>query len=278
VLVDDGSGPAPVARWCGRATAGDLPADLCRALTDEGRVVGRLEAHLGRPAREQDRRLLADLADQATLVVRAAGLAAALRARRDLLAATAAELAAGRARLQAGAQLARARLDRDIAAGPGARLAAMRDVLATIGPDRPEAAAGRLVEQADGAIAELREIARGVYPPVLRDSGLAAAVAARYRRSAMRLRLAGEAGELPPDVELVAYLVLTDLLDTRPPADAAAEAQVRLERRAGHLTATVRPAALADHLLVRDRVLASGGGARELPDGGVEVSLPVEAR
>ena len=61
------------------------------------------------------------------------------------------------------------------------------------------------------AIEELRELAHGIYPAVLTDEGLAAAVEALCERAAIPIRMgAVPPGRFPPTVEAAAYFLVAD--------------------------------------------------------------------
>lgn len=138
---------------------------------------------------------------------------AELRARVDTLAATRA------AAVDAEARTLR-KVERDIHDGPQQRLVRLTMDLQSaqrrMGDD-PEAA-GALVtealEHAQGALAELRAVSRGIAPPVLADRGLAAALAAAAARSPVPVRLDDRLGpdRLPPGVENAMYFIVVEAL------------------------------------------------------------------
>jgi signal transduction histidine kinase len=110
------------------------------------------------------------------------------------------------------------RIERDLHDGAQARLVALTMQLgraeARLG-DNPEAA--ELVREARGeakeAIAELRDLARGIAPPVLADRGLTAAAEAIAGRSAIRATVDSEIVHRPPPVvETAAYFVIAESL------------------------------------------------------------------
>ena len=110
------------------------------------------------------------------------------------------------------------RIERDLHDGAQARLVALTMQLgraeARLG-DHPEAA--ELVREARGeakeAIAELRDLARGIAPPVLADRGLPAAAEAIAGRSAIRASVDAKIGRRPPPVvETAAYFVIAESL------------------------------------------------------------------
>jgi signal transduction histidine kinase len=99
---------------------------------------------------------------------------------------------------------------------------------------------GRAQEEIDGAIAELRELARGIHPTLLRDEGLAPAVLALARRTPVPVTVRGAVGErLPDPVELAAYFLVAEALTNVVKHASATEASVLLERDGGVLRVTV---------------------------------------
>jgi signal transduction histidine kinase len=110
------------------------------------------------------------------------------------------------------------RIERDLHDGAQARLVALSMQLGRAEEklaDRPEIA--ELVRaaraEAGSAIAELRDLARGIAPPVLADRGLAAAIESLGQRSAIPVTVDVEIGERPPPmVETAAYFVVAEAL------------------------------------------------------------------
>ncbi|MBX5441484.1 MAG: histidine kinase [Solirubrobacteraceae bacterium] len=110
------------------------------------------------------------------------------------------------------------RIERDLHDGAQARLVALTMHLGRAEErlgDRPEAAelVRRAREEATAAIGELRDLARGIAPPVLADRGLMAAVEALGRRSAIPVSVEGGLSRRPaPVVETAAYFVVAEAL------------------------------------------------------------------
>ena len=129
------------------------------------------------------------------------------------------------------------RIERDLHDGAQARLVALSMQLGRAEEglaDRPEAAA--LVRQArseaSAAIAELRDLARGIAPPVLADRGLAAAVEALAGRAPVPVAVeATLPRRLAPVVESAAYFVVAEALTNvaKHAPGARATVTVRLE-------------------------------------------------
>ncbi|MHB1809960.1 MAG: sensor histidine kinase [Solirubrobacteraceae bacterium] len=200
------------------------------------------------------------------------------RTRRDALDAAAAELG---------------RIERDLHDGAQARLVALTLKLGRAElklEDRPEVR--ELVceahEEAHSAIAELRDLARGIVPPLLADRGLLAAVealAARY--GSLTTIEAAIPRTLAPSVERAAYFVIAEALTNTVKHAAASRSWVtiRLETGLLHLTigddgrggANTEASGLAG---LRARVAALDGTLRIASERGagtiVAAVLPIE--
>jgi signal transduction histidine kinase len=138
------------------------------------------------------------------------------------------------------------RIERDLHDGAQARLVALSLLLGRTEErlgDRPDEA--ELVRQAraeaSAAIGELRDLARGIAPPVLADRGLAAAVEALGRRAATPVTVDAEELATPPlpVVETAAYFVVAEALTNVAKHAAGAPAHVRLSEDDGRLTIEV---------------------------------------
>jgi signal transduction histidine kinase len=129
------------------------------------------------------------------------------------------------------------RIERDLHDGAQARLVALSMQLGRAEEglaDRPEIAA--LVRQAraeaTAANAELRDLARGIAPPVLSDRGLAAAAEALGNRAPVPVTVDAALGRRPaPVVESAAYFVVAESLTNvaKHAPEASAEVTIRLE-------------------------------------------------
>jgi signal transduction histidine kinase len=129
------------------------------------------------------------------------------------------------------------RIERDLHDGAQARLVALSMQLGRAEEglaDRPEIAA--LVRQAraeaTAANAELRDLARGISPPVLTDRGLAAAAEALGNRAPVPVQVDAALGRRPaPVVESAAYFVVAESLTNvaKHAPEASAEVTIRLD-------------------------------------------------
>jgi signal transduction histidine kinase len=110
------------------------------------------------------------------------------------------------------------RIERDLHDGAQARLVALSMQLGRAEErlgDQPDVAelVRRARQEAGAAIAELRDLARGIAPPVLADRGLVAAVEALGRRAATPVTVDSSVDRrLPPVIETAAYFVVAESL------------------------------------------------------------------
>jgi signal transduction histidine kinase len=157
-------------------------------------------------------RLAAQLAAQAGLVLHNAGLTEQLKGRM-------AELRASRKRIVEAADGERRRLERNIHDGAQQQLVALsvmtRLAETTVDSDREGARAMVVQAQADavGALENLRDLARGIYPPLLAEEGLAAAIDAQARRSPVPVTLAADGlRRYPQEMEAAVYFCVLEAL------------------------------------------------------------------
>jgi len=121
------------------------------------------------------------------------------------------ELRASRARILAAADDERRRIERDLHDGAQQHLVALRirvGLAGELAASDPEAAR-RLADlgtELEEILQELRDLAQGLYPPVLRQFGLREALASVTRRSAQSATLEAEViRRYPEDVEAAVY-------------------------------------------------------------------------
>jgi len=139
------------------------------------------------------------------------------------------------------------RIERDLHDGAQARLVAMGLTLDAAGrliDTDPAAARALLIEARDAsakALAELRDLVRGIHPPVLADRGLADAVRALALDSPLRVTVTGAlAGRPPAPVESAAYFAVSELLTNVAKHSGAHAAEVDLRHSSGALRISVR--------------------------------------
>jgi signal transduction histidine kinase len=153
------------------------------------------------------------------------------------------EVRASRGRIVAAADAERRRIERNLHDGAQQRLVTVSVALG-LEASRADASAADVLSRAqdeiEQAITELRELARGIHPTLLRDEGLEAAVGALARRTPLPVSVLGTApGRLPDAVELAAYFVVSEALTNVVKHAAASEAVVLLEREPSILRVTV---------------------------------------
>jgi signal transduction histidine kinase len=137
------------------------------------------------------------------------------------------------------------RIERDLHDGAQSRLVALSMQLGRAEErleDQPEVAdlVRRAREEAGNAIAELRDLARGIAPPVLADRGLAAAAEALGRRAPMPVTVDAAMSSRPlPVVETAAYFVVAESLTNAAKHAGGAAAHVDLSERDDRLVIEV---------------------------------------
>ncbi|HEU5109442.1 MAG TPA: histidine kinase, partial [Micromonosporaceae bacterium] len=138
------------------------------------------------------------------------------------------------------------RIERDLHDGPQARLAGlgMSIGLAAELMDRDPRAARRLLAEARDssgqALRELRELVRGIHPPVLAERGLDGAVRALALSLPLPVEVTVELpGRPPPPVESAVYFAVAEALANAVKHAHAGRLSVRLTHAAGILTAVV---------------------------------------
>jgi signal transduction histidine kinase len=137
------------------------------------------------------------------------------------------------------------RIERDLHDGAQARLVSLSMLVGRAEEqlaDRPEVAAlvRRAREEAGAAIGELRDLARGIAPPVLADRGLGAAVQALGVRAPMEVAVEVADEERPPPVvETAAYFVVAEALTNVAKHAGGAAARVMVSRDARRLLVVI---------------------------------------
>ena len=201
-------------------------------------------------------------------------------------------LAESRARLAVAADDQRRRIQRDLHDGAQQRLIALRirlelaRELAERDPAAAAAAIAGLGDQVDAALADLRDLAAGVYPPLLADRGLVRALEAAASGSPVPVSVIAEAGfgRFPRTVESAVYFCCLEAMqNVAKHAAAAGEVVVSLaeddgirfavedDGRGFDLDATVAGTGLVS---MRDRLEAIGGSllVESAPGSGTRVA------
>jgi signal transduction histidine kinase len=208
-------------------------ADVVVPVTRDGRLLGAIGITMprGEPLQPAGRQLVADVATQAGLALANVGLVEDLRASRQ--------------RLVTAQDEARRRLERNLHDGAQQDLVSLvikAGLAAEHSAGLPEAcqALHELRRDATAALENLRDLARGVYPPRLADLGLAAALSAQASRSALPVTVdAAVLGRFPEETEAAVYFCCIEALANIAKYAAATRAVITLRAVAGALTFNV---------------------------------------
>jgi signal transduction histidine kinase len=232
VLLRVGAELREKARW--PETAPAAPDAHVVPVVDRGQELGALAISMpaSDPMNPAKDKLVHDVAAQAGLVLRNVKLIEELRASRQ--------------RLVAAQDEERRKLERNIHDGAQQQLVALAVKLRLADGmlDRDSATAhqllGQLQEETHDALENLRDLARGIYPPLLADRGLPAALEAQARKSAIPVRVEADGiGRYPQDVEAAIYFCALEALNNVAKYAQASSATLRLAQEDGHLTFTV---------------------------------------
>jgi len=112
----------------------------------------------------------------------------------------------------------------------------------TVDSDKAAARAMLVQAQADAtdALENLRDLARGIYPPLLAERGLAAALKAQARRSPIPVTVEADGlGRYPQEAEAAVYFCALEALQNVAKYAGASRATVRLAGPAGVLEFSV---------------------------------------
>jgi signal transduction histidine kinase len=207
-------------------------ADMSVPVAHGGDLLGAISVRMpkGEPLRPAGQQLVADVASQAGLVLSNVSLVEDLRASRQ--------------RLVTAQDEARRRLERNLHDGAQQDLVALsiKARLGTTVEDLPEAQEifGELQADAAGALENLRDLARGIYPPLLADLGLAAALNAQAGKSALPVAVVTEGiGRFGQDTEAAVYFCCLEALQNTVKYAHASQARVAVQSQRGTLCFTV---------------------------------------
>ena len=235
------SGNAWISIWVPALLEGRGDVNLRVApVSHSGELFGLLVAE--RPAEgdlfgEEDERVLTELARQVGLALHNVELDSALQESLDEVRRYADELQASRARIVATADAERRKIERNLHDGAQQHLVALavnlrlaRDIV----EDDP-ATATEMLDQLAGSIKdtiqELRDLAHGIYPPLLVDSGLEEALRAAAGRSPLEVSVdATDLGRYPAEVEAAIYFCCLEALQNAAKHAPDANVDVHLEQ------------------------------------------------
>ena len=191
------------------------------------------------------------------------------------------DLRASRARLVRAEDQARRALERNLHDGAQQRLVALSVALRVIesrlkaDPDGAAALLSGALEELSQALAELRELARGIHPAVLTDRGLRPALESLVARAPIPVELVAADERFPLEAEAAAYYVVSETLTNVARYAQASAARVEVAKTDGVLRVQVSDDGVGGADPTR------GSGIRGLVDrvavldGTLEVESPV---
>ena len=207
----------------------------------QGELLGALsvDKRRGEQLTPVEMKLVDDLAHQAGLVLKNVGLTADLQLRL-------AELRASRQRLVSAQDSERRRLERNLHDGAQQHLVALKvklglaEMLAEKDPAKARATLEQLKADTDEALETLRDLARGIYPPLLAEKGLPTALESHARKATVPVTVdADGVGRYPQEVEATVYFCVLEALQNVQKYAHASGVVVRLRERGTLLHAEV---------------------------------------
>ncbi len=223
-----------IARYPLPMSNGSLPTlpDSSRVVEvrHQGELLGALSVtkRRGEALTPIEDKLVDDLARQAGLVLKNVGLSADLQARLV-------DLRASRQRLVRAQDLERRRLERNLHDGAQQHLVALKvklglaEMLLGRDPEKAAATLEQLKGDADEALETLRDLARGIYPPLLADQGLVVALESQARKATVPVTVEADGvARYSQDTEATAYFCVLEALQNVQKYARAAHVVVRL--------------------------------------------------
>jgi signal transduction histidine kinase len=205
-------------------------ADGAFPVRHQGELLGALTVTVdpAEPLTPAQAELIQDLASQAGLVLRNVRLIEEVRA--------------SRRRLVTAQDEERRRLERNLHDGAQQQLVALAmkvrlaEGLAEKDPPKARDMLSQVGKEMQEAMDDLRDLARGIYPPLLADQGLTVALEAQARKAAVPVRVDGnEIGRYPQEVEAAVYFCCLEALQNVAKYAGATQASVRLAVQDGEL-------------------------------------------
>jgi signal transduction histidine kinase len=196
----------------------------------DGELLGALSIRkkAGEAITPTEERLVRDLASQAGLVMRNVALTQQLMEKID-------QLRASRQRLVTAQDEERRKLERNLHDGAQQQIVALAVKLRLLEQliERDAAKARSIATDLQGdigsALEELRDLARGIYPPLLADQGLVAALESQAQRSVVPVAIEADGiGRCPRDAEAAVYFSCLEALQNVAKYARASRATLRL--------------------------------------------------
>jgi signal transduction histidine kinase len=216
-------GPAWLSVWMPQMLEGRGDAMVRVApISHSGKLLGMIVVdRAGRDDafKPDDDVMLAELARQLGLALHNVELDSALQASLDEVKRQADELRASRARIVAASDAARRQIERNLHDGAQQHLVALAvnvrltRQLADGDPEAAKEMLDQLGKDVQEAVQQLRDLAHGIYPPLLMDRGLREALNAAAGRAAIETRVSAEnVGRYRPEVEAAVYFCCLEAL------------------------------------------------------------------
>ena len=233
------AGERVIATWPDGASDGSKGAVTTVPVRQGDDLLGSVEVTkpVTEPITPPEAALLEHVASQAGMLLRNLRLTTELRATID-------ELHASRRRLVEAQDSERRRIERNIHDGAQQQLVALGVKLSLAqrvlrgDVDAADRMLDDLRGEATQALEDLRELARGIYPPLLADRGLVEAVQAQARKAPLPVDVeaAGDIGRQPQELEAAVYFCVLEALQNIAKYANASQVRVRLEAASGALT------------------------------------------
>ena len=262
------------------------------AVRYQGELLGAVAVMKREDITPTETRLVNDLAHEAGLILKNERLAAELSQRLE-------ELTVSRQRLVTAQDTERRRIERNLHDGAQQDLIGLKlklvaaQAMAATDPQQTQDILQGLVTDVGNAVETLRELARGIYPAVLADLGLAAALEAQARRSPLTVEVhADSLHRYPPEMEAAVYFCCLEALQNAVKHAQATTMVISVGESAGELrftaaddgqgidVARARSGSGIQNMMDRMAALHGSLDLGTAPGGGTIVSgrLPVRAR
>jgi signal transduction histidine kinase len=254
----------------------DVPgADRAVAVRHQGELLGALTItkRQGESLTPIETKLIDDLANQAGLVLKNVGLTAELQARLE-------DLRASRQRLVAAQDEERRKLERDLHDGAQQNLVAIKvklnlvEMFAEREPAKAKALLGELTADTGDALDTLRDLARGIYPPLLAEKGLGAALESQARKATLPVAIEVDGiGRYSQETEAAVYFCVLEALQNVQKSAEASQATVNLSEVDGQLRLVVEDDGQGFDVATQKK----GSGTQNMEDrldalgGGIEI-------
>jgi signal transduction histidine kinase len=232
---EDGPPADPIA--VSDAEGRSSPTSMFEPVRHQGELLGALsiEKKPGDAITATEEKLVRDLAGQAGLVMRNVALTEQLMDHID-------QLRASRQRLVSAQDEERRRLERNLHDGAQQQLVALAvklrlaEQLADRDPPKVKELLAALQTETGDALENLRDLARGIYPPLLADKGLVAALESQVRRSIVPVTIEADGvGRYAREAEAAVYFSCLEALQNIAKYASASRATVTLSDGDGRL-------------------------------------------